>query len=126
MRHDPADFVHPCFTIEVMKAYSFGLPAINGERMWPKGVGYLVEPPRIHKMPGRPKKNRKRDKDEKDPKNLYRLRKVGVQMTCQNCFQKGHNSKSCKNEEVQKPHKNPVRIYVFGFIWLCFFDLCIY
>lgn len=59
MRHDPADYVHSCFTVEVYKtAYSYGLQAINGERMWPKGVGYPVEPPLIRKMPGRPKKKK--------------------------------------------------------------------
>ncbi|KAL6564263.1 hypothetical protein OROMI_015713 [Orobanche minor] len=92
------------------KAYSFGLPAINGERMWPKVVGNLVEPPLIRKMPGRPKKKRRRDQDEKDPQNPHRLRKVGVQMTCQRCFQIGQNSRSCKNEAVQKPHKEPGKI----------------
>ncbi|KAL6576711.1 hypothetical protein OROMI_010987 [Orobanche minor] len=108
MRHDPADFVHSCFTVNVYKkAYSFGLPAINGERMWPKGVGYPVEPSLVRKMPGRPKKKRKRDQDEKDPKNPNRLRKVGVEMTCRNCWDVGHNRRSCQKEKIQKPHKEP-------------------
>ncbi|GER47364.1 mutator-like transposase [Striga asiatica] len=28
-------------------------------------------------------------------------------MTCQRCFQKGHNKKSCTNPQVEKPPKNP-------------------
>lgn len=113
MRHDPADYVHPCFTVEAYrKAYSFGLQAINGEKMWPKASGYPIEPPLIRKMPGRPKKKRIRDKEEKDPKNPNRLRRTGLQMTCQNCFQVGHNARSCKNEKVQKPQKEQVVLYL--------------
>ncbi|KAL6534699.1 hypothetical protein OROGR_013374 [Orobanche gracilis] len=73
--------------------------------MWPKASGYPVEPPLIRKMPGRPKKKRRRDQDEKDPKNPNRLRNVGVLMTCKNCREVGHNSRSCKKEEVPKPQK---------------------
>ncbi|GER56497.1 mutator-like transposase [Striga asiatica] len=28
-------------------------------------------------------------------------------MTCQRCFQKGHNKKFCTNPQVEKPPKNP-------------------
>lgn len=109
MRHDPADYVHPCFTTEVYKkAYSFGMQAVHGERMWPKGVGYPVQPPLIRKMPGRPKKKRRRDADEIDPQNPTRMRRTGMVMTCQKCFQVGHNSRGCKNEPVQQPQKPPV------------------
>lgn len=109
MRHDEADYVHPYFTVEMYKkAYTFGLQAINGERMWPKSQGYPVQPPLIRKMPGRPKKKRTRDSDEIDPANPNRMRRTGVLMTCQRCFQVGHNARSCKNELVQKPPKQPV------------------
>lgn len=91
MRHDPTDYVHTCFTIDVYKkAYSFGLQAINGERMWPKGIGYPVEPPKDRKMSGRPKKKRRRNKDEIDPANPNKLKRTGIVMTCRNCNQQGH------------------------------------
>ncbi|KAL6575678.1 hypothetical protein OROHE_001055 [Orobanche hederae] len=100
------DYVHSYFTAEVYrKAYSFGLQAINGERMWPKGVGYPVEPPVIRKMPGRPKKKRRRDRDETDPVNPTKLRRSGIVRNCRRCFQQGHNSRGCKNDPVQQPQK---------------------
>ncbi|XP_057776145.1 uncharacterized protein LOC130994951 [Salvia miltiorrhiza] len=107
MKEDPVDYVHECYTVEAyLKAYTYGLEPINGEKMWPKGVGYPVKPPLVRTMPGRPKKKRKRGQDEPDPKNPTRLRKIGgVRMTCQRCLQPGHNTRGCKNEEVKKVEK---------------------
>ncbi|XP_057793143.1 uncharacterized protein LOC131009751 [Salvia miltiorrhiza] len=103
MKKDPANYVHKYLTTETyLKAYSYPLEPINGERQWPKAVGYPVQPPEVKVMPGRPKKNRRRDKDEKDPKNPSRLTRVGTVMTCQNYFQAVHNSRECKNETVEK------------------------
>lgn len=109
MKHDPADYVSDYFTVEAYKkTYSFGLGALNGEQMWPIADGYPVQPPHVRPMPGRPKKKRRKDRDERDPKNPTRLRKLGVQMRCQNCLQLGHNKKTCKNEAVEKPIKGQV------------------
>ncbi|GKV13206.1 hypothetical protein SLEP1_g24254 [Rubroshorea leprosula] len=45
-------------------------------------------------MPGKPKK--KRNPEEWEGKK--KMGKQGRQMTCQKCFQKGHNSRSCKGQ----------------------------
>nr|GEV44262.1 hypothetical protein [Tanacetum cinerariifolium] len=54
---------------------------------------------------GRPMK--KRIKASHENKNNNRVSKAGVQMTCQNCFQNGHNKKSCVNAKVVKAPKPP-------------------
>lgn len=106
MKHDAADYVGNYFTVETFKkTYPFSLRALNGEQMWPKADGYPVQPHIVQVMPGRPKKNRRKDRDETDPKNPKRLRKLGVQIQCSNCQQIGHNRKTCKDEIVSKPVK---------------------
>ena len=58
-------------------------------------------PPKPTKMPGRPRKKRIRSKGEGG--SSTRVSKVGVSMTCQNCFKVGHNKKGCKEAAVEKP-----------------------
>ncbi|XP_047979382.1 uncharacterized protein LOC125221304 [Salvia hispanica] len=98
-------YVNEYYTLEKYKlAHSFGIPPLNGENMWPEAEGYKVTPPPAKKMPGRPKKMRKRDPLEKDPSRPHKLRKTCA-MTCQRCLQQGHNTRSCKNDLVAKPSK---------------------
>ncbi|KAL1545789.1 hypothetical protein AAHA92_22473 [Salvia divinorum] len=98
-------YVSDYFKLEKYKlAYGFGIPPLNGENLWPPAQGCRVIPPPVKKMPGRPKKMRKRDCFEKDHSRPHKLKKKCV-MTCQRCLQQGHNSRSCKNAPVPKPHK---------------------
>ncbi|XP_059301891.1 uncharacterized protein LOC132053805 [Lycium ferocissimum] len=77
-----------------MKAYSYFLDPLPNMKMWPKTNNMKIEPPAPKVMPGRPKKKRRKDKDE--PRKKYgKLSKKGVQMTCSTCHQLGHNKKSC-------------------------------
>ncbi|GJZ12526.1 pentatricopeptide repeat-containing protein [Tanacetum coccineum] len=64
-----------------------------------------VLPPKLKKMPGRPRKKRIRAAHES--KNTNRLSRAGVEMTCQNCGKKGHNKAGCTNAKVDKPPKPP-------------------
>ena len=108
LKHNVDEYVHEYFSVSKYKlAYGYGLPALNGEKLWPPAEGYPVVPPPIKKMPSRPKKVRRRDPYEKDPLKPNRLRKICV-MTCQNCLQEGHNSRTCKNDVVELPAKPPV------------------
>ncbi|XP_047953517.1 uncharacterized protein LOC125199586 [Salvia hispanica] len=105
LKRDVDEFVHQYFSVTKYKlAYGYGLPAVNGVKLWPVAEGFPVTPPHVRKMPGRPKKVRTRDPFEKDPARPNKLRKICV-MTCQNCFQEGHNSRSCKNETVHVAEK---------------------
>ncbi|XP_057784761.1 uncharacterized protein LOC131002283 [Salvia miltiorrhiza] len=101
MNLDPADFVHDFYTVrKYLQAYEVGLEPVRGANMWPEVVGSIVKPPEVRKMPGRPKKKRRRDPEEK---NTHKLSKHGVRMTCGKCHQEGHNIRGCKNEIVHKP-----------------------
>lgn len=111
LRRDAADYVHECYTVEMYtQSYMHRLPPMNGEKMWPPAEGFPVIPPAAKKMPGRSKKKRKRNPCEENPKNPSKLRKNGVQMTCQKCFQQGHNKRGCKNETVIRAPRTPVSI----------------
>ncbi|KAH6797431.1 hypothetical protein C2S52_021985 [Perilla frutescens var. hirtella] len=103
MKLELSDFVDACYTIpKYLEAYRNGVPPLNGPDMWPDVVGFLVKPPIIRKMLGRPKEKKKRDADEISSSNPNRLKKK-VFMTCQRCLQPGHNIRSCQNEVVEKP-----------------------
>ncbi|XP_059306282.1 uncharacterized protein LOC132057682 [Lycium ferocissimum] len=77
-----------------MKVYSYFLDPLPNMKMWPKTNNMKIEPPALKVMPGRPKKKRRKDKDE-SRKKYGKLSKKGVQMTCSTCHQLGHNKKSC-------------------------------
>ncbi|GJV81810.1 hypothetical protein Tco_1517680 [Tanacetum coccineum] len=54
-------------------------------------------------MPGRPRKQRIRAPHERQFPN--RVSRAGVEMTCQNYFEKGHNKSSCSKAKVIPPVK---------------------
>lgn len=113
LRRDPASFAHEYYTVKMyLEAYNYGLEPLRGKTMWPQAEGYPVLPPPIKKMPGRPKKKR-RDPDERNPKNPNKLSKTGVVMTCRRCMQVGHNVRTCKSEPVEKPPKEKVFYLIF-------------
>lgn len=109
-------YVSDYYTVEKYKAaYAYGIPPLNGDKMWGVAQGYPIKPPHVKKMPGRPKKMRKKDPMEIDPKRPHKLRKICV-MTCQKCLQQGHNIRSCKNNLVPKPTKEKVSLFMYGSI----------
>ncbi|GKB71862.1 pentatricopeptide repeat-containing protein [Tanacetum coccineum] len=78
------------------------LSPVGGIDFWPDQSQFSkVLPPKPRVMPGRPRKKRIRASHEGGSRT--RVSKVGGQVTCQNCFQVGHNKKGCKASSVQKP-----------------------
>ncbi|KAK8628910.1 hypothetical protein V6N13_009490 [Hibiscus sabdariffa] len=68
-RHFINDYLHSCYLKDTyIKAYSYALQPINGSQDWKKSGIEAVLPPIEREMPGRPKKNRRKAKDE--PKKL--------------------------------------------------------
>ncbi|KAL4291966.1 hypothetical protein GQ457_14G024710 [Hibiscus cannabinus] len=62
---DPDDYLHSCYLKDTyIKAYSYALQPINGSHDWKKSRIEAVLPPIEREMPGRPKKNRRKAKDE--------------------------------------------------------------
>ncbi|KAL6514260.1 hypothetical protein OROHE_019247 [Orobanche hederae] len=105
MKRDVADYVGECYTISVyIAAYQNALQPLNGRKMWPAATGTPIRPPPFRMMPGRPKKKRRRGAEE-ERQSGTKLKRFGLQMTCQKCLQTGHNKRSCANEAVEKPEK---------------------
>ncbi|GJZ80451.1 hypothetical protein Tco_0645445 [Tanacetum coccineum] len=93
------------------------LTPVGGMSFWPDcSKMSKVLPPKPKKMPGRPRKKIIRASHETKYPN--KISRSGVQMTCSNCFQKGHNKSGCKNQTVLlppkplakkgRPRKNPI------------------
>ena len=56
-----------------------------------------IKPPEIRKKAGRPKTQRRKDKDEPSKLKSSRLSRKGVKMTCSLCKAQGHNKHDCPN-----------------------------
>ncbi|XP_056690366.1 uncharacterized protein [Spinacia oleracea] len=99
-------YVDDCYKREVyLKAYSGSIPAIEGERYWPR-VEHPLDPPPIKIEPGRPRVNRIRDPME-DPKKPGTLKRTGIEMTCSVCHIKGHNKRRCPNKDSAPAPSEP-------------------
>nr|XP_016486104.1 PREDICTED: uncharacterized protein LOC107806465 [Nicotiana tabacum] len=94
-RFEPADYATHWYKKETyLKTFSCYIQPVTNMEMWPSTQNPSIEPPVITKMPGRPKKNRKRAQDEPKKKFGKRSRK-GTPMICSNCKTLGHNRKGC-------------------------------
>ena len=88
------------------KCYSTVLQPVRGMTLWPKADYPVIQPPHITKKLGRPKKHRRKDRDEPKKQPKYgKYSRRGVQMTCSICHAQGHNKQSCpvrgeKNAQV--------------------------
>ncbi|XP_071924560.1 uncharacterized protein [Coffea arabica] len=90
------DFVHKCYSKEAyVKTYRHVIMPVPSARYWEKANEEPINPPLIRKMPGRPKKVRRRAPDE--PKKGQISTRKGLTVHCKKCFKPGHNSRSCKN-----------------------------
>lgn len=56
-------------------------------------------PPKARRMPGRPKKHRRREDDEIG--SGCKLSKKGITMKCSRCLMIGHNKSTCKTDEAE-------------------------
>ena len=86
-----------------LKAYKYSMQPMKGKILWADSGMPRLEPPRVRKLPGRPKLSRRKDKDE--IKKVGKMSRKGRTMTCGNCRNKGHNTRGCpsaKDTEVIK------------------------
>ncbi|GJT32521.1 hypothetical protein Tco_0922940 [Tanacetum coccineum] len=91
------------------EAYQFSIKPVYGSNMWKKQYKQPLLPPIIRRMPGRPKKNIVKAPGESNTQ----VSRVERQMTCSNCYEKGHNKRACDKDPVPKPpilKKQPRRI----------------
>ncbi|KAK6802607.1 hypothetical protein RDI58_000388 [Solanum bulbocastanum] len=55
-----------------------------------------MEPPEVHKMVGRPKTKRERERDEaRKREGLWSNSRKGLKMSCGHCSAPGHNKRNC-------------------------------
>ncbi|XBJ05567.1 hypothetical protein VPH35_024324 [Triticum aestivum] len=80
--------------IDPEPAYSFNIKPMRDQEHWTKMEGVDVYPPVYTKVMGRPRRNRKKDPEEKlDKEGGKKLTKHGVSMHCSICGAANHNKK---------------------------------
>ncbi|XP_059285840.1 uncharacterized protein LOC132039362 [Lycium ferocissimum] len=78
-----------------LEAFKCCLQPMPNMKMWPETNNPIIDPPEVKPLPGRRKRDRRREKTE--PRKKYgKATKIGAKMTCSTCKQTGHNKKGCK------------------------------
>ncbi|CAN0857802.1 hypothetical protein LINGRAHAP2_LOCUS6932 [Linum grandiflorum] len=96
-------WVNEYYTLNMAeKAYAYGgIPAMPGQQVWEEASGLVIRPPIARVMPGRPKKNRRKEAQELQVRSVKKgsgtaLSKHGVVMHYKECKQAGHNNRQCR------------------------------
>ncbi|KAJ9566551.1 hypothetical protein OSB04_002517 [Centaurea solstitialis] len=101
----PEDYVPGWFRKDMYKvAYNHDLLPVQGMNQWKINEWNNPLPPKLKRMPGRPKKQRKKAIREPSPHH-GKVSRQGSVMTCQRCFQLGHNKRGCKQNATHGPFK---------------------
>lgn len=118
MHDDPRNYIHPMLSVKNCKlAYAEFMNPLNGKNMWPIDDSDPILPPPNRRMPGRPKKARRKGSEEGTKKSSAprdqctdkdKLYGAPRDQTCANCHQQGHNRRSCKNPTVIIPKVFPL------------------
>nr|XP_045086731.1 uncharacterized protein LOC123494707 [Aegilops tauschii subsp. strangulata] len=110
-RIEPESMVHPCYTVEeYRKCYGYNMMPMRDTKLWEKMNGIDVYPPLYTKVMGRPKKNRKKDPEEKsDINGVKKVTKHGVTMHCSICGAADHNKKGHHNHADKTPNEEAAR-----------------
>jgi len=91
------EFIASCYHVDKYKStYEHCLLPVEGRAAWPTSDREKPLPPRYVKMPGRPKKERKRDEGEKKKPPKGKLLKKGTVIRCRKCKGIGHNRATCE------------------------------
>lgn len=99
---DPEKYISHWYKKEMyLKAYKYIIQCVAGHEHWPNTGKERIEPPAFKKMPGRPKINRKKDKDEVKKTSASKLPRTGRVMSCNICKEQGHNSRKCPQRTTE-------------------------
>ncbi|CAN1192943.1 hypothetical protein LINPERHAP2_LOCUS41785, partial [Linum perenne] len=115
MRYDVKGYVDKWYSVDLAKkAYTKGIPPLPGWDDWVDVEGLPILPPPYKAMPGRPKKNRRKEPGEVSTRPSRSgvgrmMKKTGAVMHCRRCGQADHNVRGCKmsDEEVAALPKPP-------------------
>ncbi|CAN1121394.1 hypothetical protein LINPERPRIM_LOCUS2164 [Linum perenne] len=118
---DPEMFLADCYSTKTYwKIYDHVMQPLDGLKEWSNHEFEAILPPLLRVMPGRPRKKRVRGADEKsgykrkrkvytaaellarDKNNPAKLSKVGRVMSCGSCGKNGHNTRTCKEKNVNQ------------------------
>uniref|UniRef100_A0A5B7ARQ4 SWIM-type domain-containing protein n=1 Tax=Davidia involucrata TaxID=16924 RepID=A0A5B7ARQ4_DAVIN len=93
------------FKARYLAAHQHILHPVVDPRMWnTEGVvGDPIDPPPLRRLPGRPKKNRRREADEDVGSSQARR---ALSLRCTNCNQFGHNRRTCQRAPVRGRGQN--------------------
>ncbi|WMV38496.1 hypothetical protein MTR67_031881 [Solanum verrucosum] len=96
-RLEPLNEMHWWYSKEAyLFVYQPKIQPVRGEKFWKIDPSQAMQPPQIHKLVGRPKLKRVREKDEaRKREGLWSKSRKGLQMTCGNCSAVGHNRRRC-------------------------------
>uniref|UniRef100_A0A3Q7ECQ1 PB1-like domain-containing protein n=1 Tax=Solanum lycopersicum TaxID=4081 RepID=A0A3Q7ECQ1_SOLLC len=94
---EPLNEMHWWYSKEAyLLVYQPKMQPVRGEKFWKIDLSQSMQPPQIHKLVGRPKLKRVREKDEaRKREGLWSKSRKGLQMTCGNCSAVGHNRRRC-------------------------------
>ncbi|GAB4861938.1 hypothetical protein Ancab_037193 [Ancistrocladus abbreviatus] len=91
------EYVHPCYTVETYReAHSEMIVPVPSPKTWLPSERPLLDPPPLRRLPGRPKKARKREPGE-EPKQQR-----SHTVRCTLCGIMGHNKRACGRAPVKK------------------------
>lgn len=83
-----------------LKAHGGIIHPVPDQTRWINVGGDTVEPPPLKRLPGRPRKSRRRDVDEPEAGTSQSRRSQTVK--CSICLEFGHNKRSCQRAPVRR------------------------
>ncbi|KAL6654545.1 hypothetical protein ACP70R_008010 [Stipagrostis hirtigluma subsp. patula] len=91
----PEDYIADCYSVDLYnKIYDHCMMPMEGMQQWAPTDHPKPGPPAYVKMPGRPRKERRREPGE--TKKGTKLSKVGTITKCSRCKGTNHNVRTCK------------------------------
>ncbi|GJV79472.1 mutator type transposase [Tanacetum coccineum] len=108
----PEEWVDKCYWLATwQKTYSYTIGCLNGRVMWKKSqIPTTLTPPKHNTPVGRPRKNRRKSKEEKaEMVKDGKLSRAYKTVTCMKCGNLGHNSR-CETPLHPKDKLTPVAL----------------
>ncbi|KAI8557838.1 hypothetical protein RHMOL_Rhmol04G0042000 [Rhododendron molle] len=95
------DGCDPSYKLEAyMQCYGGMIHPIRDHRYWEPDQFHKLDPPPLRRMPGRPRKNRRREADEA-PAGASHMKRSQT-LRCTNCKEFGHNRRTCQRAPMKK------------------------
>ncbi|RYR05427.1 hypothetical protein Ahy_B06g085289 isoform A [Arachis hypogaea] len=101
----PEDFCHRWLTMDAYNdTYAFHINPIPGQKLWEKSLQNRPQPPKFRKMPGAPKKKRRKGVDEgpvgDKKQKITKMKRVYKEGSCRHCGGKGHDKRNCAKKKA--------------------------